>query len=93
MSLKNTSVWPKVAIHQKQALDFLGSKTAEFSKNCAKILYFFAKKIQMKKITYQIVRFMKYFLGPKNGNFVIVFIKYTYFCDRDKSPKDDFIWP
>ena len=61
MSLKNTSAWPKVAIHQKQALDFLGSKTAEFSKNCAKILYFFAKKIQMKKI----VRFMKYFLGPK----------------------------
>ena len=50
MSLKNTSAWPKVAIHQKQALDFLDSKTAEFSKNCAKILYFFAKKIQIIQI-------------------------------------------
>ena len=93
MSLKNTSAWPKVAIHQKQALDFLGSKTAEFSHFVPKFSSFFAKKIQMKKITCQIVRFMKYFLGPKNGNFVIVFIKYTYFCDRDKSPKDDFICP
>ena len=92
MSLKNTSVWPKVAIHQKQALDFWVVKLLSFLTLCQNSL-FFAKKIQMKKITCQIVRFMKYFLGPKNGNFVIVFIKYTYFCDRDKSPKDDFIWP
>ena len=46
MSLKNTSAWPKVAIHQKQALDFLGSKTAEFRKTVPKFSIFLLRKFK-----------------------------------------------